>query len=209
MEGKKITDLSIALTPYSGGEEIPLQQENVTRAAPLSSFIEYFSDKLVADNADTAVRALTSNWQSTYTNVSNNSAYWDISGFTTLTDNVSGSSLIPVIQNNTRYVTTFNNLINLPFVNINGSTYTLSLSDLNYYVRKTHSGNQTVLVPSSFDFIDGMVFTIRNAGTGTLTLTSQNIEVTLNFNQTLSGNVIDSNTTAQLYCLGSNTWDII
>jgi hypothetical protein len=81
--GIKISSLPNNTLPYTGSEEIPLVQSGQTRAGTLSSFVNYLSGALLSDSE---LRALSGNWQNTYTTVTANSAKWN-STYTTVTAN--------------------------------------------------------------------------------------------------------------------------
>ena len=72
--GIKISELPNATVPLSGGEVLPLVQDGETRNAAISSITTLLSGSF--NGIDTGVRALTSNWQGTYTTVLANSAQW-------------------------------------------------------------------------------------------------------------------------------------
>ncbi len=73
--GVKISSLPINTLPYSGGEKIPLVQGSETRAGTLSSFVNYLSGALLSDSE---LRALSGNWQNTYTTFRSNSANYAV-----------------------------------------------------------------------------------------------------------------------------------
>jgi len=73
--GIKISSLPNNTLPYTGSEEIPLVQSGQTRAGTLSSFVNYLSGALLSDSE---LRALSGNWQSTYTTFSSNSSNYAV-----------------------------------------------------------------------------------------------------------------------------------
>jgi hypothetical protein len=73
--GIKISNLPNNALPYTGSEKIPLVQGGETRAGTLSSFVNYLSGALLSDSE---LRALSGNWQNTYTTFRANSANYAV-----------------------------------------------------------------------------------------------------------------------------------
>ena len=73
--GIKISNLPNNALPYTGSEKIPLVQDGQTRGGTLSSFVNYLSGALLSDSE---LRALSGNWQNTYTTFSSNSANYAV-----------------------------------------------------------------------------------------------------------------------------------
>jgi hypothetical protein len=77
--GIKISSLPNNALPYTGSEKIPLVQTGQTRAGTLSSFVNYLSGALLSDSE---LRALSGNWQNTYTTFRANSANYAVTNAT-------------------------------------------------------------------------------------------------------------------------------
>jgi hypothetical protein len=73
--GIKISSLPNNALPYTGSEKIPLVQDGQTRGGTLSSFVNYLSGALLSDSE---LRALSGNWQNTYTSYTSNSANYAV-----------------------------------------------------------------------------------------------------------------------------------
>ncbi len=73
--GIKISSLPNNALPYTGSEKIPLVQDGQTRGGTLSSFVNYLSGALLSDSE---LRALSGNWQNTYTTFRANSANYAV-----------------------------------------------------------------------------------------------------------------------------------
>lgn len=115
----------------------------------------------------------------------------------------------------------FNNLFNIvsrfnggPLVsvlNLSAGTYTLQLSNLGTgnYIRKSHTSNHTLIIPTldSVPFPIGSTFIIRNMSANTLTI-SASPSIILSYSTVLSTNILEQNASAQLVCVGINSWDI-
>jgi hypothetical protein len=83
--GIKISSLPNNALPYTGSEKIPLVQDGQTRGGSLSSFVNYLSGALLSDSE---LRALSGNWQNTYTTFRANSANYAVKNATnTFTSN--------------------------------------------------------------------------------------------------------------------------
>jgi len=77
--GIKISSLPNNALPYTGSEKIPLVQSGETRGGSLSSFVNYLSGALLSDSE---LRALSGNWQNTYTTFGANSANYAVKNAT-------------------------------------------------------------------------------------------------------------------------------
>jgi hypothetical protein len=131
-----------------------------------------------------------------------------ISQFPTLSTAPYGG-FTPIVQDNKNYLVQNSNMYSfIDYVEIDGSTYTLSLSDTGYIIKKIHTEDHILYVPSNV-FPDKVLIFIRNSGVGNLRIIPSNLSVSLNYNTTLSGNIISSQTSTQIYHLGNNTWDIL
>jgi hypothetical protein len=103
--GIKISSLPNNALPYTGSEEIPLVQNGQTRAGTLSSFVSYLSGALLSDSE---LRALSGNWQNTYTTFTSNSANYAVknvnNNFTTAqTVNGTATATSFILPNSTQF----------------------------------------------------------------------------------------------------------
>ncbi len=135
------------------------------------------------------------------------------SQFPVLTEPLNSDSMVPVVQNNENYNIPASDIWDVFLVtstNVLGSTYTLSLSDTGLWIRKYHTGNHIIYIPSNDEvrFPVDTVLSIRNVGTGTLTLTTNNLAVNINYNSTYQSNVLEANTSTQIIQHSLNSWDI-
>lgn len=73
--GVKISSLPVNALPYTGAEQLALVQGSETKAGTLSSFVSYLSGALLSDSE---LRALSGNWQNTYTTFTTNSANYAV-----------------------------------------------------------------------------------------------------------------------------------
>ena len=106
------------------------------------------------------------------------------------------------------YTSVYSTLFTQQYINQSGLTYTLVLSDIGYVVRRDHASDHSVIVPVNV-FPDNTILTIRNLGTGDMTISPENLGVNLNYSISLSSNIIEPHFTAQLLHIGSNEWDIL
>jgi hypothetical protein len=129
-----------------------------------------------------------------------------ISEFPTLVEMGLDDALVPMVYQGKN----FNRSVYIQTTTLSGLTYTLSLSDFGYFIRKFHSSDHTIIIPSHamVPFINGVALTIRNGGTGTMTL-SASPGVTLNYNTIYGSNVLDANTTAVILKVSDNEWDVV
>jgi hypothetical protein len=118
--------------------------------------------------------------------------------------------ILPIVRGSNNFKIDAVDVINyIPYVNINGPTYTIQLSDIGYYIRKSYTSSHLIYLPTSIYFPSNVLLSIRNVGTGTLTLTSSNIGVTLNYDNVGLANVVVPNTSIQVYHVGSGVWDLV
>jgi hypothetical protein len=142
--GIKISSLPNNSLPYTGSEEIPLVQNGQTRAGTLSSFVNYLSGALLSDSE---LRALSGNWQNTYTTVTANSANWQ-NTYTTFRAN-SANYAVKNANNNFTVGQTVNGNVSATALTITGGTGTP------YILRKFTSSDSFGI--NNSDFIESAI----------------------------------------------------
>lgn len=144
--GIKISNLPNNALPYTGSEKIPLVQSGQTRGGTLSSFVNYLSGALLSDSE---LRALSGNWQNTYTTVTANSANWQ-NTYTTFRAN-SANYAVKNANNNFTVGQTVNGNVSATALTITGGTGTGTP-----YILRKFTGSDSFGINNS-DFIESAI----------------------------------------------------
>lgn len=167
-----------------------------------------YGSRLVLDTPRTSdvpsidsFNALSGYMDNVYTNVQSNSSNWDNSSSV----NILSSSVIELSADIEILKGGVSDILNL-----SGYTYTLQLSNLGSYIRKSHTEYHNIIIPSNIEvsFSIGSSFIIRNTSSNSLIISS-GPAVTLNYISDLSSNILDQHFAAQIICVGTNEWDIV
>jgi hypothetical protein len=131
--GIKISSLPNNALPYTGSEKIPLVQSGETRGGSLSSFVNYLSGALLSDSE---LRALSGNWQNTYTTVTANSANWQNAYTNVLSSSARwNSTYTTVTANSANWNNTYTTF------RANSANYAVKNANNSFTVGQTVNGN--------------------------------------------------------------------
>lgn len=171
-----------------------------------------YGSRLVLDTPRTSdvpsidsFNALSGYMDNVNTTVQSNSANWDTAYNTSNSLNLSSGLWNNAYTSVEVLKTGISNILNL-----SGFTYTLQLSNLGSYIRKSYTSYHNIIIPSNIEvpFSIGSSFVIRNTSSNSLIISS-GPTVTLNYISDLSSNILDQHFAAQIICVGTNEWDIV
>lgn len=166
------------------------------------------SGDVLVTGSVTAANLFPSNWNATYTNVSQNSGIWttyqqNSASYATYNyvNNFTPLSTFTIVQTNSAFwsdITIFNTTSN--------NNYTIQSSDRNKLIAVNSSSNGVVIVPNdaTYNFDTGTQINICRLGTGTVTISAESPVGLKSADSQVSLRVRYS--TATILKLGSNDW---